>query len=222
LPKHRKISLVLSPEEYDTFHGGWFHARFRGTPLNTFVTFRLVGVDDMTPDERWKLWSKILKKLDQYARSKDFEPVKGWVRESKRITKTIGKGEHLHVLLWVPEGLEWHFRKTVTGWFEGRHAVVVKPASQITRASRNGKKAHSAATYVTKAAPPQRTYNNPTLAYEKSGPIQGKRAGLSRNLMPKAVTTWRPRRASEAASRSFRTDGSRTASRSAEASSFTP
>jgi hypothetical protein len=148
----------------------------------------------MTPEERWTLWSKMLKNLDQYARYRGFELVQAWVRESKRISKTKGRGEHLHVLIWIPEEHQRHFRKVTTGWLDGRYAVVIKPADQITYVSDNGKKYLSAAGYITKAAPPQRIYNNPGLAYERSGPIKGKRAGLTRNLMPKAIASWRTRK----------------------------
>lgn len=191
IPKHRKISLVLTPAEYDAFKAAWTHAPRRGTPLNTFVTFRPAGVDAMTSEERWRLWSWLLKKLDQYARSQGFELVRGWVRESKRISKTMAEGEHLHVLLWVPHEHQRHFRKVVTGWLDGRYAVVIEPADHVTYLSDNGNKVLSAVGYVTKAAPPQRTRYNPLIAYEKSGPIQGKRAGLTRNLMPKAIAASR-------------------------------
>jgi hypothetical protein len=197
VPKHKKISLVLTPDEYDDFHAAWVHARRRGTPLNTFVTFRIADIDLMTPDERQDLWASIRKKLDQYARYRGFELVQAWVRESKRVTKTLGEGEHLHVLIWVPEEHQRHFRKTATGWLDGLYAVVIKPADQVTYRSDNGKKVLSAVGYTTKAAPPQRTRYNPQIAYEKSGPIQGKRSGLSRNLMPKAIAAWRAQKAND-------------------------
>ncbi len=109
----------------------------------------------------------------------------------------IAEGEHLHVLLWVPHEHQRHFRKIVTDWLDGRHAVVIKPADQFTSWSDNGKKEHSAIGYVTKAAPPQRTRYNAQIAYEKSGPIRGKRAGLTRNLSPKAIAAWRARKAND-------------------------
>ena len=56
------MSLLI--EEYDALHEAWHDARRRGTPLNTFVTLHPAGINDLTPDERWKLWRRILKKLN--------------------------------------------------------------------------------------------------------------------------------------------------------------
>jgi hypothetical protein len=186
----RKVGLCLKPKEYDELHEGWVHARRRGTPLNTFITIRPIEIDQLAPLERGKLWQKTYNQLTRYARYKDFEFVVLWTRESDR---PAGTGEHLHTLMWVPDEHWKHFKKRVKGWFDGSFAVDVTRASQAIRWE--GGKIHSMIGYLTKAAPPQRTRYNPTILYRRSGPILGRRSGMTRNLKPKAIATWRARQA---------------------------
>jgi hypothetical protein len=188
----QKVSKCLTPKEYDELLEAWPHARRRGTPLNTFITIRPREIDQLTPAERWQLWQKTYNQLTRYARYKQFEFVALWVRESDR--DLPGMGEHLHALMWIPDKHWDHFNNTVKGWFDGPAAVNIKPASQATRRNRNGK-ALSAIGYLTKAAPPQRTRYNPTILYRLSGPILGRRSGMTRNLKPKAIAVWRAQQA---------------------------
>jgi len=185
--RKRKTSLALTREQYIELNEGWHHARRIGRPLNYMLTIRPADIDALEPAERQALWQRTYKKLEQYARTKSIEWTAIWSRESQRPT---GRGEHWHILLHLPNGLAEHFESTVRKWFTGRHEVDLSPRDQRTRFVKG--KAENAATYVTKAAPPTITYRS-TVPYRPSGPIFGRRAGITRNIGSKAVGAWNAR-----------------------------
>jgi hypothetical protein len=167
---------------------GWHHARRIGRPLNHLLTIRPAELDALELAERHEAWQRTYKKLEQYARTKGFEWTAAWARESDRDT---GDGEHWHILCHLPDGLTDHFETTVRRWFAGPREVDLRLADQFVRRDRKRGKIASAATYITKAAHPHSIYGRPEIPYRPSGPVFGKRGGVTRNIGRKAGETWR-------------------------------
>lgn len=185
----KKTSLALTREQHLAIHAGWEHARLIGLPLNWMLTIRPADIDALTIEERHKFWERTYKKLDQYCRARGFSFTAAWSRESNR-NGSDAQGEHWHILLYLPTGSEEHFRKTVTGksWFPGRHEIDLSPRHQFSRWENS--KRYNAASYLCKAANPRLVRADPSIPYRSSGPIFGRRAGVTRNLGPKAIEAY--------------------------------
>ena len=172
------------------------------------MTFRPINIDVMTVAERCRLFNRLRKKLDQYARQYGFPLTIAWARESAE----DGTGEHLHCLIHVPQRHRKHFSDTAWGWLPDRAtgaegaleymtSVDVRPAHQRTKFTEAGK-IHNAIGYLVKQMA-SRAGGRPVgfgaetrwvryMNQVKGGPIFGKRAGISRSLGTKAVDAWRP------------------------------
>jgi hypothetical protein len=185
----------------------WHHAAKTGQPLNRLVTFRPIGIDRMEGVDRCRLFDRLRKQLDQYARQHGFPLAIAWSRESAE----DGAGEHLHCLMHVPPRWQKHFSDTVWRWLPERAAteheveymtsVDVRPANQRTLITEAGKR-HSAIGYLVKQMSPQAGGRMEGVGDDarwvrhmhrvKGGPVLGKRAGVSRSLGKKAVDAWKP------------------------------
>jgi len=87
--------------------------------LNTFVTFRPINIDALTGIEHCRIFDKLRKKLDQYARQYRFPLTIAWARESAE----DGTGEHLHCLVHIPPKRFKHFKVTTLGWLPADDAI---------------------------------------------------------------------------------------------------
>ena len=168
------------------------------------VTFRPLDVDSMTGAERCRLFEKLRKKLDQYARQYGFPLTIAWARESAE----DGTGEHLHCLIHAPQRHRKHFSDIAWGWLPERAtgddgveymtSVDVRPANQRTRFTEAGKR-YNAIGYLVKQMSSQAGWRIDADArlvrymhrVEGAHPIFGKRAGVSLSLSKKAVEAWR-------------------------------
>jgi hypothetical protein len=90
----------------------WSHAWRIGSPLNQLVTFRPMDVDQLSGSQRCDLFAKLRNELGGYARSQAFPAT--FVR-SREVARD-GVGEHMQVLIHVPDRLHRHFEATVLGW----------------------------------------------------------------------------------------------------------
>ena len=181
--RRRKQTRAIDPDLYREMNDAWAFARLIGMPLNYMLTIRPANIDDLDPEERNALWIRTRKKIDQWFRDHSIDHACIWSRESDRHT---GRGEHYHELLHLPASLVAAFEDAVRSWFPGRNEVDLSPRDQRVRRTVSGK-IMTAATYVAKAASPRITYANRSVPYRPSGPVFGKRAGVTRNLGKKAV-----------------------------------
>jgi hypothetical protein len=203
----RKINRSLTHHQVKLLTSAWYHAAKTGQPLNRLVTFRPIGIDAMEGVERCRLFDKLRRQLDQYARQHRFPLAVAWSRESAE----DGVGEHLHCLMHVPARWQKHFGDTVWRWLPERAAteheveymtsVDVRPANQRTLITEAGKR-RSAIGYLVKQMSTQAGGRMEGIGGNarwvrhmhrvKGGPVLGKRAGVSQSLGKKAVDAWRP------------------------------
>lgn len=203
----RRITRSLTQQQVKLLESAWHHAARTGRPANTLVTFRPIDIDTKTGIERCRLFNKLRKKLDQYARQYGFPLSIAWARESAE----DGVGEHLHCLIHVPPRHRKHFSDTVWGWLPERAAgadgveymtsVDVRPAHQRTQFTEAGKR-YNAIGYLVKQMSSRAGGRVVGVGAEsrwvrhmhqvKGGPIFGKRAGVSLSLGKKAVDAWKP------------------------------
>jgi hypothetical protein len=100
------------------------------------------------------------------------------VREKERYGS-----EHFHVLIHVPPKKANLFDETVRGWFDD---IDIKPANQRTFPLRVPGKLGSALGYISKQRTSQAAYRT-TFLRRPGDPVLGKRARISRTLLPSYV-----------------------------------
>ncbi len=179
----RRTTRGLSTNEVKELNEAWRHAPRIGRPLNVMVTVRPIGVNEMSPVEGCRLFSRIRNKLGVFARGKHLPVTFVWSRE----INPDGTGEHMHVLMHVPSRHRAKFDDLVTGWLPGPGEVDVTTATQKIRFTWSGKRL-TAIGYLAKQMTPQAWYRR-GMVRKAGGPIVGKRSGVTRDL------DWRARAA---------------------------
>lgn len=178
---HRRSSTNgLNRKQVNELTHGWEHARRIGCPLNAFITIR--PFEDAEPAQHCDSAARIRNKLGVFARHRGFPFVAAWVREFDRDGNS---GEHLHVLMHVPQRHFADLVDTVIGWFPEPTAADVRRADQKMRITDNGK-CLSAIGYLAKQMTPQAAYKR-GLIRKGGGPVLGKRGGVTRNIGPAAI-----------------------------------
>lgn len=182
----KAVTRVIADPVVEAMLDGARHAGVIKAPLNTFVTIRPANIDEMPPQERSAFWQSELNRIQAFIRHYGGVPTYIWARESR---PGDGGAEHLHVLMHLPRPLMETFRASLQRRYRDPGEVDVRPASELATRAPNGKLL-SAVTYLTKALSPQarRKANQP---YRKSGPVVGKRAGMTRNIDIAAVAAHR-------------------------------
>jgi hypothetical protein len=135
MPNYRRVTRGLDRNAVIDLNDAWHHARKIGRPLNVLVTLRPINIDEVAPNDRTEIWQRLLNKLGVYSRLYGVSFTAAWARESNR----DGGGEHLHVLMYIPQKLRAHFETTVHGWYEGPSEIDVRPAHQMTRFTADGR-----------------------------------------------------------------------------------
>ena len=179
----RRTTRGLSTNQVKELNEAWHHAPRIERPLNVMVTVRPIGVNEMSPAECCRLFSKIRNKLGVFARGKHLPVTFVWSRE----INPDGTGEHMHVLMHVPSRHRAKFDDLVTGWLPGPGEVDVTTATQKIRFTWSGKRL-TAIGYLAKQMTPQAWYRR-GMVRKAGGPIVGKRSGVTRDL------DWRARAA---------------------------
>jgi hypothetical protein len=114
-----------------------------------------------------------------------------WVDEAE--VEIHCTGEHLHVLIHVPQRLFGDFQQTLTRWFPEPGKIDVRKANyRITFTSAGKRK--SAIGYISKQMTPQAWWRR-GLIRVAGGKILGKRGGVSANLTSKAIALFNRDRA---------------------------
>lgn len=180
----RKTTRGLTKNELVVLSEGWHHAARLGLRLNLMLTLRPLD-EDMTPSDHCRAYAALRNKVGVYARQHGFRPAFIWSREAN----PDGEGEHLHMLVHVPEKWRKHFIETAIGWWPGPGEMDIRPASQKTVITDDGMP-HSALTYLCKQMD-NRTRWKRGLRYQKGGEVLGKRAGVSATLSIKAIEDYR-------------------------------
>lgn len=176
----RKTTKGLNTDQVKNLNWAWHHARKIGLPLNTLVTFRPLDHDTMTPDELADLFSKLRNKIGVYARQRGFAPTFAWSRE----VNPDGSGEHLHVIVHIPDRWRDDFEETALRWMPGPGEADVRRAHYGIITTRDGKR-HSIIGYITKQMTQQAWWKR-GLRRVSGGAILGKRGGVSQNIDWKA------------------------------------
>jgi hypothetical protein len=179
---YRRESSGLDRKRLNELINGWFHARRLGLSLNAFVSFRPIAGDELAPVERCKLFARVRNKLGVYARLHRFPPTFVWARE----IHCDHTGEHLHVLMHVPDRLFGDFQQRLVKWFPGPGEMDVRAAHYRVTLTDSGKR-KSAISYICKQMTPQAWWRR-GLIRVPGGKILGKRGGVSANLTSKAIT----------------------------------
>jgi hypothetical protein len=178
---YRRESSGLDRKRLNELINGWFHARRLGLSLNVFVSFRPIAGDELAPAERCKLFARVRNKLELYARLHRFPPTFVWARE----IHCDHTGEHLHVLMHVPDRLFGDFQQRLVKWFPGPGEMDVRAAHYRVTLTDSGKR-KSAISYICKQMTPQAWWGR-HLIRVAGGRILGKRGGVSANLTSKAI-----------------------------------
>lgn len=176
----RKVSKSLSAVEVGHMFKAWHFAEQIKQPCNRLVTIRPRVINELSPAERITYFEGARNKIAQFARDNRFEHVSIWSRES---TRNTGEDEHLHLLTHIPSQFLDRFDDIGSGWYGGTDEIDIRQSDYRIKLTPSGRR-HSAITYLAKNAPGIASRRGYT--YRLGGPILGKRAGLSRNLSPKA------------------------------------
>jgi hypothetical protein len=147
---YRRESSGLDGKRVNELTNGWFHARRLGLSLNVFVSFRPIAGDGLAPVERCKLFARVRNKLGVYARLRRFPPTFVWARE----IHCDHTGEHLHVLMHVPDRLFGDFQQRLAKWFPGLGEMDARAANYRVTLTDSGKR-KSAISYICKQMTPQ-------------------------------------------------------------------
>jgi hypothetical protein len=172
----RKIRGELGPDECKLLEHAWIEAPRLDRPLNRMVTVKPIG-GDLSPRDHANRVDWFWNKLGGWSRYH----VGGFfcllVRE-----KEPGGREHFHVLIHVPPVEAILFDKIVRGWFDETDDIDIKAANQSVRWTSSGK-IRSAIGYLTKQRTPQATWKT-HYSRRRGDPVLGKRARISRTLLP--------------------------------------
>jgi hypothetical protein len=182
------ITKVIADDVVEAMLDGTRHAGVIKAPLNTFVTIRPANIDNVAPEKRSAFWAAERNRISEFAKYHGHDPVFIWSRESR---PGDGLGEHLHLLMHLPKPLMPALRSRLQRRYGEPNEVDVRQASDVARPASNGKMM-SAVTYVVKALSPQARRKS-SQPYRKSGPVVGKRAGMTRNIDVSAVAAHRAR-----------------------------
>jgi hypothetical protein len=171
----RRPVRALAGDDVRTLEHLWYVSNRRGWPLNTLVTVRIDGFDDLAPAEKATAYRRILDNMGESARRRDFPIYNLWVREIAR----DNKGEHIHILAHIPRQELIKFRTCATSWLTSNQ-IDIAPASYKVSKAADGKK-HSVLLYISKQMSPQACFRT---AWRRAagGVILGKRWGCSRSL----------------------------------------
>lgn len=181
----RRTTKGLDTDQVKELNNAWHHAATVGRPLNVMVTVRPLDVDEVSPADRCRLFSRVRNKLGVFARGRKFPVSFAWSRESN----SDGTGEHMHVLMHVPSRHRAKFDDLLAGWLPGPGETDVTTARQKTRFTWDGKRL-TALNYIAKQMTPQAWYKRGLLR-QAGGPITGKRCGVTRDLDWKARAAFR-------------------------------
>jgi hypothetical protein len=180
LAHRRRTTKGLDTGQVKELNNAWHHAAMIGRPLNVMVTVRPLDVDEISPAERCRLFSRVRNKLGVFARGKRLAVSFVWSRESN----SDSTGEHMHGLMHMPSSHRARFDDLVVGWLPGPGETDVITAHQKTRFTWDGKRL-TALNYIAKQMTPQAWYKRGLLR-QAGGPITGKRCGVTRDLNWKA------------------------------------
>ncbi|MCZ8187951.1 MAG: hypothetical protein O9308_16375 [Beijerinckiaceae bacterium] len=172
----RKPSKALTHIDVPFLFDAWHRACHMGRPLNVFITVRPDGVDELTIDQRCRIFLRIKKNYTEFARRHGFPPTFLWTRE---ISKT-GTGEHLHLLCHAPSPRVARLIGCAVTWLPGTREIDARRASQAIRRTSRGK-LRSAITYILKQMTPQANFRR-HYSRRPGGTIHGDRCGASQNL----------------------------------------
>lgn len=193
LPWHQRrrivrkaVTRVIADPVVTAMMDGAEHASVINAPLNTFVTLRPANIDRIPPEKRSDYWQVELNRIRSFVRHHGGELTCIWARESR---VGDGTGEHLHLLMHLRRGLMHQLRERLLARYPGPREVDVRPGTNVGRRAQNGKYM-SATTYLVKALSPSARRRSNQI-YRKSGPVVGKRAGMTRNISVKAVASHR-------------------------------
>jgi hypothetical protein len=178
----RRETFGLNPKQIKELNNGWLQARRIGLPLNVLVSCRPTNTDDLASVDRCNLFRQVRNKLGVYAPLRRFRPTFVWARE----IHCDGTGEHLHVLIHIPQRLFGDFQQTLIGWFPEPREIDVRRADYRITFTSTGKR-KSAIGYISKQMTPQAWWRR-GLIRVAGGKILGKRGGVSANLTSKAIT----------------------------------
>jgi hypothetical protein len=178
-----------------TVTGLWEAALFApqaGVPLNVFKTihWQKAGVSDPLAAT-----GRFLKLAGDWVRSRGGESAHVWAREAGD-----EKGEHVHILLYVPPDLAKGLARRQRGWLQAcgadwrRGVILTRSIGRSLRHATAGEvsggdyQAHLKAVvgYVLKGGEPGALEALGLERMETTGAVVGKRAGVSQNLGPSA------------------------------------
>lgn len=189
----RKLSKALSHREVRDLVEATHFAEKRGKPLTATLNVNPSSLDDYPADlGRWL--TAFLNKLRIWCERAGFGYFAIWVSENY-----VGTGrEHLHVLLYVPDGKRAALESAARRWLPGQKGVVQigRPEFRVDRSSR---RVNKALTYVLKQMTPQawaalgrdvRREKHCRHTGEAVAPVMGKRCGVSRSLNERTRQTF--------------------------------
>lgn len=180
-PITRCITSTERPEAYTR----WRHADERGTPFTRHATFK-PPTDHLTPEERVALWDRVRQRVRCFCRdcrsSETGEPLECVMMTTRESNPRDSTGEHLHMLVHVPEEFQDAFDRLAPGWFGN---TKVTPSSHLEEIMPSGK-VKSGFGYLHKAADPKDCKRDKRIWYRRSGAIAGERTWSTRNLQAKA------------------------------------
>jgi hypothetical protein len=182
----KAVTRVITDPVVTAMMDGAEHAVVIKAPLNTFVTLRPANIDRIPPEKRSSYWQAELNRIRSFVRHHGGELTCIWSRESR---VGDGTGEHLHVLMHLRRGLMHRLSERLHQRYPDPREVDVRPATNVGRRAHNGKYM-SAVTYLVKALSPSARRRSNQI-YRRSGPVVGKRAGMTRNIGVKAIASHR-------------------------------
>lgn len=109
LDRHRQ-TMQLNKAQCELLLNAAFRASHVGTPFNRFITllWERAGVDGR---DTVKVTGHFIKLAGHWARRHGYKLAWAWVQEWG-----VVNGAHVHLLLHVPENLDWHFRLMPMRW----------------------------------------------------------------------------------------------------------
>jgi hypothetical protein len=176
---HRRYTKGLDSRQVTDLTRGWEHAARIGHPLNVMITIR--PFEEYDSAANCKLAASIRNKLGVYARQHRFPFLAAWARECRK----DGTGEHLHVLMHVPQRDFADIVETVIRWHPEPGAADVRRAHQKVFVTETGKHM-SAIGYLAKQMTTQAWFKR-GLIRKGGGRVLGKRGGVTRNIGPAAI-----------------------------------
>lgn len=202
--RRRKTGIALDEDDIAAAEDAWkraadLNAAERRKPKGLIVgrphlvTIKPAHLDALSGTNQALYWRDLLGRVRAFARYRKFLLTYVWTRESTRppgnpqtVRKAVrkidgSKGEHMHLLIYLPPPLIEPFRKSVAGRGGNVREVHIEPAWHSGWLMRNGN-IGSAIRYITKNSP--RASWKKRRGYQLGGPVHGARWGRTRNLAP--------------------------------------